>query len=286
MGPTSREEPQFFNIHELEWAGAGEPALLHGIDAKPLSSDGDGASTTTMVRLPPGWRASESAADATIEFFVLEGNLAINGTPVGAGGYAFLPRGGRGDVELRSEHGAQAVVFWNATMAPEHGEDIQVRKLWQEPWNASVMPTALHGAMHKSLRLPDVGDGEIHGGPGGVVRVVILTPGFLDAREHVHTVWEEMLFLCGDLLMPDRGVIAPGSYLGNPADFWHAPMITQRASIMLLQTTAPIDQVARDFDGGQEMAERYLDTESWLAPPEHQEWGDVPHYHPRIGAGA
>jgi hypothetical protein len=57
-------------------------------------------------------------------------------------------------------------------------------------------------------------------------------------------------------------------------------MITQRSSIMLLQTTAPIDQVARDFAGGQQMAEHYLDTESWLQPPAHQEWADIPDYHP------
>ena len=285
LSRASRTEPQFFHVNELDWSSTSQTTLLDGVDVKLLSSDSDLASTTTMARLPVGWSTTESAADATIEFFVLEGDLSINGASVGSGGYAFLPRGGPGDVDLRSERGAQVVVFWKTTMAAEHGDDLQVRRLWQEPWHASVMPTALHGAMHKSLRLPDVGEGEVHGGPGGVARVVILTPGFLDAREHVHKVWEEMLFLGGDLLMPDRGVIAPGSYLGNPAEFWHAPMITQRASIMLLQTTAPIDQVARDFAGGQEMAEHYLDTESWLESPTHQEWADVSHYHPPVVAG-
>ena len=281
----SRTEPQFFNIHGLDWAKAEESRLLDGVDARLLSRDDEGASTTTMARLPAGWSAIESGEDATTEFFVLEGDLSINGEAVGAGGYAFIPRGAPGDTDLRSVAGAQVIVFSNVTMAPEHGTDVIVRKLWKEPWNESVMPTALHGALHKSLRLPDVGDGDVHGGPGGVVRVVILTPGFLDAREHVHEVWEEMLFLGGDLLMPDRGILAPGSYLGNPAEFWHAPMITQRASVMLLQTTAPIDMIIRDYPAGPEMAEAYLDGESWLAEPEHQDWESITHYHPPAGAG-
>jgi hypothetical protein len=276
----SREEPQFFNIHGLDWVPSREVRVLDGVETRLLSSDEDRTSTTTMARLPAGWDAVESGEDATVEFFVLEGDLEINGDTVGAGGYAFIPRGAAGDTDLRSVAGAQVIVFSNALMAKEHGAEIVIRRLWKEPWNESVMPTALHGAMHKSMRLPDVGDQEVHGGPGGVVRVVILTPGFLDAREHVHDVWEEMLFLGGDLLMPDRGILAPGSYLGNPAEFWHAPMITQRASVMLLQTTAPIDMVIRDYPGGQEMAEAYLDGESWLAQPEHQDWAAISHYHP------
>ena len=246
---TSREQPQFYNVHELDWQPHSEVPALAGVSARLLSKDTDGASMTVMAKLPAGWRAVEQADEATVEFFVLEGGLAVNGEEVGAGGYAYLP-GQSGSAELGSAGGAQVVVFWNAELDSIHGTEIMLRRVWQEPWAASSMPGALHGAMHKSLRLPDVGDGEIHGGPGGLVRLVILTPGFLDDREHVHSVWEEMLFLGGDLLMPNRGVIAPGSYLGNPAEFWHAPMITQRSSIMLLQTTAPIDQVPAGVSRG------------------------------------
>ena len=280
---TSRTEDQFYNIHELGWQPARDVRVLDRVDAKLLSRNAEGASATLMARLPAGWQATELADEATVEFFVLEGSLAVNGDSVGAGGYAYLPRDS-GAAELASAPGAQVVVFWNAEMDSAHGTEIVLRRVWQEPWNVSKMPGALHGAMHKSLRLPDVGDGEIHGGPGGLVRLVILTPGYLDDREHVHKIWEEMIFLGGDLLMPNRGVIAPGSYLGNPADFWHAPMITQRSSVMLLQTTAPIDQVPREFAGGREMSERYLDSESWLEQPTHQEWDAISHYHPRVPA--
>ncbi|MCY4087967.1 MAG: DUF4437 domain-containing protein [Actinomycetia bacterium] len=280
---TSREQPQLYNVHELEWQPHSEVPALAGVSARLLSKDADGASMTVMAKLPAGWRAVEHADEATVELFVLEGGLAVNGEEVGAGGYVYLPRQ-TGSAELRSAGGAQVVAFWNAQLDAIHGTEIALRRVWQEPWIASSMPGALHGAMHKSLRLPDVGDGKIHGGPGGLVRLVILTPGFLDDREHVHSVWEEMLFLGGDLLMPNRGVIAPGSYLGNPAEHWHAPMITQRSSIMLLQTTAPIDQVPREFPWGREMAERYLDSESWLGEPAHQPWDTIPHYHPPVPA--
>jgi hypothetical protein len=279
MPRWSREEPQFFNAFELDWEAASDPRSLHSVESRLLSREQDGSGLSMMVKLEPGWKSVELAEDATIEFVVLEGDLLVGGERLRAGGFAYVPQG-VGSVELSSDTGAQAIVFWNVDLPREHGTELTVRRVVDEPWNMSVMPTALHGAMHKSLRLPDAGDAELHGGPGGGVRVVILTPGFCDDREHVHSVWEEMLFLGGDLIMPERGILAPGSYLGNPADFWHAPMITQRSSFMLLQMTKPIDMEIREYPGGREMAEAYLDGASWLESGKHLEWDEIAQWHP------
>ena len=123
----SREEPQFFNIHGLDWVPSREVRVLDGVETRLLSSDDDRTSTTTMARLPAGWDAVESGEDATVEFFVLEGDLEINGDAVGAGGYAFIPRGASGDTDLRSVAGAQVIVFSNASMIVALTSSIGVR---------------------------------------------------------------------------------------------------------------------------------------------------------------
>ena len=272
-----RDMPQFWNIHELPWDRFEDAEIAHGLDAKLLSIDQDKTSTTLLARFPPGWTLNERADEATVEVLILEGDFSVDAEDVGSGGHAYVPRGS-GGCELRSTTGAQALIFLTSDMPKEHGEAVGVERLWQQQWHGSEMPGALHGHMHKSLRLPDVGEGPIHGGPGGCLRLSLETPGFADPREHVHEVWEEMIFLAGDMLMPGRGVIASGSYLGNPEGFWHAPMITQFGSLKLLNTTAPIDQIARDYEGGEALVGTYLDTVSWLETPTHQDWADLPTY--------
>ena len=141
------------------------------------------------------------------------------------------------------------------------------------------MPNSIHGAMFKSLRLPDPAEGAIHGGSEGAVRMFLFTPGFSDPREHVHSVWEEMIYLTGDMMMPDRGVLAPGSYMGNPPDFWHAPMICHRGAVLLFHNHDPIDMETRDYPDGEAIAERYRDSESWLAPARERAWSQMPELH-------
>jgi hypothetical protein len=272
-----RDKPQFFNVHALPWASGGQ-RLLDGCDTRVVSHDPDSADTTYMVRLVAGWRAVQLTAEAGIEFFVLEGDLSVEGRRVGAGGYAFLPPGS-GEAELCSTTGAQALVFWNPSMRHTYGGELQVRRVWQEPWQHAEMPNTIHGAMFKSLRLPDPADGAVHGGVEGAVRLFLFTPGFSDPREHVHSVWEEMIYLTGDMMMPDRGVLAPGSYMGNPADFWHAPMICHQGAVLLFHNRDPIDMDLREYPCGEELADRYRDSASWLAAPGQREWSDMSEYH-------
>ena len=281
MGERSRrDQPQFFNVVlELDWTAAPQVALLAGLDTRLVSCSDDSArGTSYMVRIPAGWSRIASPEDGAIDVFVLEGDLSIEGARVGAGGYAFVPPDA-GGVELSSVGGAQAFLFWNPALPEGYGPDVQVRKVWQEPWKQMDMPGAIHGAMYKPLRLPDVGEGPVHGGPAGGVRLFLFTPGFSDPREHVHTVWEEMIYLTGDMFMPDRGVLAHGSYMGNPTDFWHAPMLSARGAVLLFHNTAPIDVELREYPDAQATADRYRAEASWLEEPAHQEWEELREYH-------
>ena len=149
------------------------------------------------------------------------------------------------------------------------------------------MDTMTHGSIAKSLRMPevDVASGLEHGGPGGMLRLIMLPPGYADPQEHKHNCWEGLVFLTGDLLMPPRGIIGPGTYLGNPAEFWHGPMVTQFGCIVLVQTEEPVVQPPRPYEGAQELANGYRDNLSWLWSPEHTDWGSLREDYRAQGAG-
>ena len=278
---TKRDEPQFYNVHELEWLLGGENALVHGVENKVLSCDPDSGSTTFMLNLPERWSYSHDAGEATVELFVFEGDVSLNGEEVGAGGYLFIPQGS-GTSDLQSTAGAQAVLYFNPDQPLENGASLRATRLWQEPWIDIQGVPALHGLMFKSLRKPDVTAGDWHGGPGGLLRVASLPAGFADSEEHVHDCWEELIFIGGDLLMPPRGRIARGTYLGNPGGFYHAPMTTQAGSLMLVQTLAPANQIPREYPNGKAIVDGYRNSESFLADTKQAAMDELPDYTAKI----
>ena len=232
-----RDEPHHFNAYELEWERGSEIPLFDGADRRVITRDGGTGSATTMVRLPPGWRRSAAADDGTLECFVLEGDLSVEGERVGAGGFAAVPRG-VGTVDVATESGAQLVAFWNPPLDVElyYGDGLRVARSRDVPWQSVPVGGVPHAVLYKALRVPDYSDGPTHGGPGGFLRLMVMTPGFAEPRQEIHhDCWEEILFIGGDFLMPDRGFCGPGTILSNPADFPHGPLLSQRGSLMLCQ---------------------------------------------------
>lgn len=193
---------------------------------------------------------------------------------MGTGGYTFVPRGFGWD--LGSTGGAPVFVFSNPSMAPSRREEIHVTRVHHEPWQEREYPHAPHAGFYKSLRLAeaDVLRSGRQGPPAGFLRLWLMSPGHADPQEHVYGVWEGMIFLAGDMLLAGSGRVVPGSYMGNPAEFWHAPMVSQFGAVLLCETAAPIDMTRRDYEGGKAIVEGYLDTTSWLEPPRHAAWED------------
>lgn len=268
----SRDEPQFLDIYALPWRGFGELEVAQGLDVRVLSHVPATGAATFMARLPAGWHGGHAGDLGTLECFVLEGDLTVDGSTVMAGGVVSLPAG-RERAKLSSHAGAHAYVFWNPGLP---ATDERISRVWQEPWIETRMPGVQHGNLHKSLRTPDPADGEIHGGPGGVLRLVNVVPGWPSEQAEVHhRCWEELLILSGDILMAERGWAGPGTYLANPADFWHGPWTTQRGNVHIVQTVNPVGIEYRGVPGGREFVEGYLDTVSWLEPPAHRGAGEV-----------
>lgn len=276
MAHWSRDEPQYTETIRLPRHRIEEPAVFSSADVRILSRDPETGSATLFVTLPHGWTGTHAERGGVLELVVLEGSLQVHALAAPASRYVVVP-GGLGDVPLASAAGARLIAYWSPDLAPDALGGLSVVPFRARPWHRTLMPDGLHGVLHRSLRQPDVGEGDLHGGPAGLLRLALLTPGYFDERAHVHEVWEELVFLSGDLFMDGRGVMAPLTYLGNPAGFWHAPMATQQGSLILVHTRAPVGQVPRDTPGGVEQVEAYLDGASWLERPAHVPIERTPH---------
>ncbi len=282
MPHWDRDEPQFFDIFELPWREVAEIEIARGVEGRLISKDQRTGAATAMLQLPAGWAATDSGRDATLELFVLDGDLTIDGTTVGAGGVVAVPRG-RGGARLSSHGGANVYAFSEPGLPADYyypDKAVHVTRVWQEPWLMTEMPELRHGIMHKSLRYPDPASGLCHGGPGGMLRFILMTPGFGETRQEVHhDCWEEIIWLSGDFLMPGRGLHKAGSLLNNPAELPHGGLTTQKGTVMLLHCNAPMGADFVPVPHGQAMVDKYLDNASWLAEPEHRDWEHCHEFH-------
>ncbi len=286
MALWDRNQPQFYNVWDLDWETINDFSFFEGIEARTISKNPDTGAGSFMVKFPPGWSHKATGDDATLEMFIIDGDVTANGQRLGAGGFIAVPKK-LGPADLASEGGAQAYVFWNTDWVDDFYYDNQVEivKVWEKDWIPSVMPGLRHGIMHKSLRWPDPHGGEFHGGPGGMVRFIMMAPGFGEPRQEVHwDCWEEMVWLTGDLLMPERGMHAAGSYLSNPPDLKHGPLLTAKGSLLLLHCDKPMGAEFHDLqdaDGeevGTALKAAFLDGESWLKQPQHADWDNRPEH--------
>jgi hypothetical protein len=111
MGPTNshwrRDEPTFYNFLALDRRPLDAPEFLCGLRGALMSRDTKSGSATFVCEIPPGFRGRTDAQTASLEIFVLRGDLAFNGQSIGASGYLHLPQLCGGG-EVASHSGALA----------------------------------------------------------------------------------------------------------------------------------------------------------------------------------
>jgi len=176
---------------------------------------------------------------------------------------------------MSSPSGAHIFVWHNQGLS---GDDvypggITLRRTWQEHWEPYEVPGLRHGMLYKGLRDPDIVSGGLHGGPRGMLRLHLITPGFPSVHENC---WEEILFLAGDLLMPNRGWGGPGTLLLNPADYPHGPYVSQKGILLLVHATSPMATAYTDFPAGPEICEHYVETTPLVENFRTDPWHDRP----------
>ena len=254
----SRESPQFFEVGDLPLGKIDGPDAFADVSGRMLSRDSRSGGATLKVSLPAGWSLPPAVAGGLVELFVLEGELLVDAQRAGAGGFVSLPSGTA--AEVVSPSGAEAFVFWNPAAVIDESASARLTSVWQEPWQQGRLTGLPFGRMFKPLRHPDKTEGDLQGGPNGCLRLTQWLAGYAAPQEHVHSVWEELIFLGGDWLVPERDDVArAGSYLGNPAGFWHGPVATSRGVLAIVHSTKELDLTTRDYDGADALVSRYLE---------------------------
>lgn len=273
-----RDKPSFYNLFELDRAPIDAPEPLGGLTGALMSWDTNSDARTFIVELPIGWSAAFDGTGASLELFLLRGDVALEGSAVGSSGYVHLPQNGGGG-ELRSTRGALAIAWWNPNIPafPPPFTQNRVTKAWQEPWTPSLPGS--HGIMHKSLRLPDPVPHPDHegfdGGPGGYIRYQYIPPSWVAPEEHVHhECFEEIILLQGDALLINEGIQGIGSVVSHPQEWYHAPFVTRSGQLILVHTDAPMGYPwpPRPYPQALEIAAAYLDSAPFDEPTRHVPW--------------
>jgi hypothetical protein len=275
-----RSAPQFYDALALPRERLPEPDALGGCAGAVCSRDERSGSQTLLVELPPGWRRALDGAGATLELFVLRGDVSLDGVRVGPSGYVIVPEGCGGG-ELRSEGGASALAFWNPNMPTYPAPYAKKRavRLREVPYDVMPRDAESHGIMSKSLRVPDPMDIGGGGGPGGFLRLMYMAPAEISPFEHAHhECFEEIFCLQGDVLLADEGLMGVGSYSAHPQEWWHGPYVSRFGALLLVHTDAPMGHPwgRREYPGELELVEAYLDEGDWGLNEAHTPWCALP----------
>lgn len=282
MRSVSRADPGFYNFLALGRNALDAPDFLGGLCGALMSADPRSGAQTFCIELFPGWRSRTDGKLASLELFVLRGDLSFNGQVIGASAYVHVAQGCGGG-EFSTTGGALVLAFWNPDMPcfPYPYTRNRVIEPWREQWINSVPGS--HGVMHKSLRQPDSvphpTDEGFDGGPGGYLRFQYIEPNTIAPKEHVHhECFEEIILLQGDCFLVNEGQMGIGSVVNHPQEWYHAPFISRTGALLLVHTDAPMGYPwpPRDYPGVDALARAYFEGAEWDRPTAHIPWNQHP----------
>ncbi len=248
------------------------------VSAKRLSIDGETGAATCIVRYPAGWsRTSGEYLTTDEEFYVLDGEIEINGISYGADTFAHLPEG-----HLRksasSKGGAVLLTFFDgpvdAVAADKPGDAFRADRLVEKIETA----TADWG----NVDLDAMGLREISGGSRLLSlfvdpvtqEITYLTgsaPFKKEARPEHHPVGQEFYILAGTLA-GNCGVMQAGAYCWRPPMVVHGPYRSPTGTLILLRSVGgPLTTEVYP-----EVEHTYSPEHKPVLPPELAEAGSKP----------
>lgn len=257
-----RDEPQCFSIETRPLEALDGPTLLSAHPGRIVSHDPDTGGVTALTTLARGWRDDVDPGDGLLEAFVLDGTLAVDGRPLRSASYLRLPPGG---ATLEAHDDVRVVVFWHARRRPPEGQrEPVVTWAWERPWEHVVFEDFPVGLMTLRLREDDHGGGT-EGPTGGWIRLTQAAPGYANRLQERHPgCFEENILLAGDMHMPGRGTMGPGTCLSNPSGHWHGPMGTRTGGLFLVHCDAPMGVELRPATEAMSVElEGHMDTAPW-----------------------
>ena len=237
-----REHIEFVQAQMLPWLRIGAGLARPDAEIKLLSrDDGDGA-CSVLLRFPAGWsRGGPEHLLADEEFYVLDGEIELNGQVYGQDAYAFLPAGWTRHT-TSSRKGCVLLAFYSCDpkLIPEAGDGsaeqspraIPYLDVAAMPWDMTLNdPKLAHlGISRKNLRTdPETGERSF-------LSLVLpqAIPQDNKGPQETHPIVEEAYLIAGSLTGP-QGTMYPGAYFWRPPHIKHGPYGARWGSVSLIR---------------------------------------------------
>lgn len=233
----NRPHIEFMQAQLLPWRRVPPGNARPDAEYKFLSRDPDTGACAAIVRYPPGWRREAvEHISAEEEFYVLDGEIEINGAVYGFDHYGYIPRHATRR-SMSVSRGAVALTFFSEepsfTAGEGAGEDgvIHLDALHM-PWDMTLNdPKLAHlGISRKDLRRNE------ETGERTFLSMILPhsePPGSKGPQE-THPVVEEAYVISGSLTGP-YGTMEPGAYFWRPAGIAHGPFGTRWGCVALIR---------------------------------------------------
>lgn len=234
----SRPHIDFVQTQRLPWhpgAQIGRPEL----SIKLLSFDAATGAVSCIVRFPAGWSAAKEWLTVDEEFFVLDGELEINGRRYRDHTYASFPAGYVRE-GAASAHGAVALMFLSGkpdvragVPGGETSSDglVEFIDLADNIWDADMDSMGLapmrQGAQMRVLKK--------HPKTGETTYVTATIAFRRGSRAERHPVIQEFYLLAGELA-GDRGIMQAGAYCIRPPMAKHAPYGSKTGALIFFRS--------------------------------------------------
>ncbi len=232
-----RPHIEFIQAQLLPWRRIGPGNARPDVEFKFLSRDETTGGCTTIIRYPPGWRREAvEHLDASEEFYVLDGEIELNGDAYPYDNYGYVPAGTT-RTAMSTRAGAIVLTFFDRqpTLLAGPGDDTRSHvhcDALHMPWDMKLNDAKLAhlGISRKDLRTdPKTGERTFL----SMVLPHSEPPGQRGPQE-THPVVEEAYVISGSLTGP-HGTMAPGAYFWRPPGIAHGPFGTRWGCVALIR---------------------------------------------------
>lgn len=231
-----RPQTEFIQAQLLPWRRIGPGNARPDAEFKFLSRDDKTGGCSAIIRYQAGWRReAEEHVDVNEEFYVLDGEIELNGQIYGHDTYGYAPAGATRHT-MSSEKSAVVLTFFSAepTLIAGAGNNTQITFVdaIHMPWDMSLNdPKLAHLGISRKDLFSDPETGE------RTFLSMILPhsePPGLKGPQELHPTVEEAYVISGSLTGP-HGTMAPGAYFWRPPGIAHGPFGTRWGCVALIR---------------------------------------------------
>lgn len=237
-----RPHIEFIQAQCLPWRRIGPGLARPDAEYKLLSRDPATGACTALMRYPPGWsREGPEHILADEEFYILDGDLAMDERIYTADCYAFLPAGWTRR-SMHSQSGCVLLAFYDREpqLVGSPGDGLAEHSARAIPWlDAAAIPWDMT-LNDPNLRHLGIGRKNLRTDPESGERTFLslilpqAKPPAGKGPQEMHPVVEEAYVIAGSLTGP-HGTMHPGAYFWRPPGIAHGPFGARWGAVSLIR---------------------------------------------------